>query len=148
MCSCAWDARKWGRKNVKQSQFGPAMRGREAGAPNKANPGRGDLGIGYGLGIIDDLASETPRAGLRQTKPIWHGGWWARPPLRVSPTRAIHVVPTPGGPRAERVKQSQFAEAKGAKQTQFGCRRTLGMAYPAAWWRISGAKQSQCGDGR
>ena len=40
---------------------------------NKANPGRGDLGIDCGLGIIDELGSETPRAGVRQTKPI--SGW-------------------------------------------------------------------------
>jgi len=39
--------------------------------PNKANPGRGGLGIDYGLWIIDDLRPETPMAGLRQTKPIW-----------------------------------------------------------------------------
>jgi hypothetical protein len=30
---------------------------------NKANPGRGGLGIDHGLGIIDDLGQETPGGG-------------------------------------------------------------------------------------
>ena len=54
---------------------------------NKANPGRGDLGIDYGLRIIDDLQPQTPGA-LRQTKPIWGPDGLQR--------------------RTERVKQSQF----------------------------------------
>jgi hypothetical protein len=38
---------------------------RKRGAPNKANPGRGGLGIDEGLLIIDDLGQEPPGAGMR-----------------------------------------------------------------------------------
>ena len=44
--------------------------GRGRRAPNKPSPGRGGLGIDYGLRTIDDLETRTPGAAMRQTNPI------------------------------------------------------------------------------
>jgi hypothetical protein len=67
-------------RDAKQSQYRAARRPasllaiarirQRPMAPNKANPGRGGLGIDYGLGIIDDLVPQMPGAAQRQTKPI------------------------------------------------------------------------------
>ena len=50
-------------------------------ASNKANSGRGGLGMDYGLRTIDDVGWEISRAAVRQTKPIGHS---EIPPLRPS----------------------------------------------------------------
>ena len=83
---------------------------REVVAPNKANPGRGGVGIDYGLGIIDDLELETSEAWLRRTKPIRQS---EIPPLRPSASGRNDARETPGRPapnKANSDRRCQVAE--------------------------------------
>ena len=67
-------------------QAPPAKAGVTTNTTNKANPGRGGLGIDHGLWIIDDLGPETPRPECpKQASPA--GAEDAMAPNKANPRR-------------------------------------------------------------
>ena len=90
-------------------------------ASNKANPGRGGLGIDDGLRIIDDLEPQTPGAALRQTKPIsgrrWETGGRSGSSYDLQPP--VFALDAPNKPNLARGRRPGAGAAR-AKQTQFG----------------------------
>ena len=111
---------------------------------DKANPGRGDLGMDDELRIVDDLETQTPAAAPRRTKPLSLIMCPEGPAEGTSGENALrrHYEPNkqsqfrPAG--AARVKQTQSGPVVGrepgprAKQTQFGSRRPRRDAEPMA----------------
>ena len=89
------------------------------GAPNKANPGRGGLGIDYGLGMIDDWEFRGNGPAIRQRAAPNKPNLACSVPVRASGENALRR-------HYEQAKQTQSAgpvrpeaATDGAKQTQF-----------------------------
>ena len=95
----------------------PMGRAEDSMAPNKANPGRGGLGIDEGLRIIDDLQPQTPGAALCQTKPM--SAFLARKWGAMGETDPIG---TQDGRCRGGAGSSHERETRRAKQSQFRCR--------------------------
>ena len=157
-------------------QAPPAKAGVTTNAPNKPNPGRGGLGIDYGLRMIDDVQACIPGAVRRQTKPIsgWRretGGrsgssYGLRPPvcgldapnkpnLRLEagdrrPERVFLRPPVFGldAPNKPNLARGRRAGAGAAraKQTQFGSQGPWRAAAPPASNKANSSGHSRPGD--
>ena len=128
----------------------PALpRGRRSSAPNKANPGRGDLGIDDGLRIIDDVEPRTLGAVRRQTNPMCLVMRPEGPADGASGENALRPriksgagSPCEGRGHYERVKQSQFQAGGGRPEAGAGLPTTSSL-QSSAWKRSNKANSAR-----